>query len=84
MAHSLTFRSSQFTYDKENDLFTTTASDLKKMFNGGSFYIRSERTGQTRLFLVTRREFSEGADREFVAWHGFCPAGGHKVVVFND
>ena len=83
MARSLTFTSDKFTYDKSGDIFIGEASELK-FFDGRSFYIKSARTGVCKLFLVTGREFSKDADREFVAWHGFCPGEGHRVTIFND
>lgn len=78
-----TYSSKLFTYLANSDTFVAEASCLH-FFDGQSFYIRSERTGDTRLFLVDRREFTNGPDREFVAWHGVSPGNGHKFIVFND
>jgi hypothetical protein len=78
-----TYSSKQFTYNKETDTFVAEASELR-FFDGQAFYIKSAKTGRTRMFLITERQFTEDADQEFVAWKGFCPAGGHRVVVFND
>jgi hypothetical protein len=78
-----TYSSNQFTYDKESDTFIAEASDLQ-FFDGTSFHIRSQRTGQVKMFLVTRREFTSGEDREFVAWHGKARDCAHRVTVFND
>ena len=81
MSH--TYSSNQFTYDKTGDVFIGEASVLK-FFDGCSFYIKSKKTGVCKLFLITDREFTKDADREFVAWHGFSPGSGHRVSVYND
>lgn len=78
-----TYMSDKFVYDKASDTFIAEASELFN-FDGKAFYIRSRVTNATRMFLIDRREFTEGADREFVAWHGISPGNGHRVTVFND
>ena len=80
---SYTYTSKKFSYDSEKDLFVAYASDLFG-FDGRVFYIRSSRTGKTRMFLVDQREFSDEAHTEFVAWHCFSPMNGHHATIFND
>jgi hypothetical protein len=80
---AMTYTSDKFTYTKASDTFVAEASELFNV-TGGPFYIKSKQTGQTRLFLLERREFTEDADRDFVAWHYISPGNGHKAIIFND
>ena len=64
-----TYWSDNFTYDKETDTFIAEASELFG-FDGRAFNIRSRKTNDTRMFLVTDRDFTDDADREFIGWRG--------------
>ena len=75
-----TYNSNKFLFKRDGMQFTTEASMLPG-FNGGSFYIKSARTGVTQLFLLTN---SEEVNGDLVAWHGFSPGGLYNVTVFND
>lgn len=83
MPTTMVYSSIKFDYDKQSDCFVADASDLFRM-DGRSFYIESVKTKCRRLFLPERREFSQGPDREFVAWHYFSPGQGHRAVIYND
>lgn len=78
-----TYLSDKFVYSKDTDTFIGEASELFG-FDGRAFYIRSRKTNAVRMFLITEREFTKDADREFVAWHGMSPGNGHRVTIFND
>jgi hypothetical protein len=74
--------SNKFTYDKAKALFSAEASDLQ-LRNMGSFYIKSNRTGDTRLFLLQRVEKDAGGE-DVLAFHYISPGQGLSAVVFND
>ena len=78
-----TYDIANFDYNKDSDTFIGEASELFD-FDGRAFNIHNQKTGNLRMFLIDRREFSDCPDREFIAWHGYNPSNGHKVVVFND
>ena len=74
--------SEQFTYNKSTKTFVAEVSELSFRGNlGMGFYIRSKRTGDTRLFLF------EGTDRDgedIAGWRFVCPGEGLRALVIND
>lgn len=74
--------SRKFSYDKEKSLFSAEASELS-LRNMGSFYIRSARTGDVRLFLLTQTE-RDASGEDVFAFHYISPGQGLSAVVFND
>jgi hypothetical protein len=80
-----TIPSNQFTYDKQTKKFTAEASGLCILpgMNLGSFYIRSARTGDVRLFLLSETEKDAGGE-DILAFHYISPGQGLTATIFND
>jgi len=74
--------SQKFSFDKSQNLFSAEASDLQ-ICDMGSFYIRSARTGATRLFLLQKIE-RDASGEDILAFHYISPGQGLSAVVFND
>lgn len=70
-----------FSYGKEEDLFVAEESVLGN-YNRAYFFIRSERTGTAREFVLARSD--KDADGDVVAWHYIGYDHNHRAVVFND
>jgi hypothetical protein len=51
--------------------------------NLGSFYIRSARTGDVRLFLLSETEKDAGGE-DILAFHYISPGQGLTATIFND
>jgi hypothetical protein len=77
--------SRQFTYDKQTKRFTAEASELRILpgMKLGSFYIRSARTGDVRLFLLSETERDAGGE-DILAFHYISPGQGLTATIFND
>lgn len=73
--------SSLFTYSKATKSFSTCITDLPAL-RSSQFYIKSVKTGETRLFMYEKHELDKEGDT--VAFHFFCPGEGYKLVIFND
>ena len=70
-----------FSYRAATKTFTAEISELPKNFDGNPFYIRSAKTGTSKLFLF------EGVDtdgEDIAGWRFICPGEGFRALVIND
>lgn len=63
---------------------TSEASDLLFKVWPASFYIRSPKTGQQKLFLQGETKRCGTEDNELQSVDYFNPGGGITVTIFND
>ena len=77
--------SRQFDYSAKAKKFTAEASELRLQPGQrlGSFYIRSARTGDVRLFLLSETERDAGGE-DILAFHYISPGQGLTATIFND
>lgn len=77
--------SNQFSYDGKTRTFTAEASELQILpgISIGSFYIRSAKTGDTRLFLLSETQ-RDASGEDILAFHYVSPGQGLKAIIFND
>jgi hypothetical protein len=83
-----TFSSDKFNWSKLKQTGTTFASDLGLRASDAwpeQFYIKSEKTGQSKLFLPGSPIFNgRGEDQEFVGATFFVPGGNIEITIYND
>ena len=94
------YNTDQFTFDPKEKQFISEASDLqlelKQIFNDScdeGLELVSRRTGEVSKWYLNKTEYTNGPDRELVAWH-LIPTPqsiknhpglkGYKMVIFND
>ncbi len=77
-----TISSRKFDFDKSKNLFLAEVSELQ-IREMGCFYIRSARTGDTRLFMLQKVE-RDASGEDILAFHYISPGQGLSAVVFND
>lgn len=82
---TLEISSGRFTYNARNLTFASEASTLQVPpgVSLQSFYIRSERTGNTRLFLYSHADMCPGGE-DVLAFRFVSPGNGFTAIVFND
>lgn len=74
--------SKHFTYSGKTRTFSAEISELPVANLLANFYIVSERTGDTRLFLMNDEH--RDAEGDVTHWTFICPGGGLTAVIFND
>jgi hypothetical protein len=74
--------SDKFSFDKSKSLFSAEASELG-LYDPSKFYIKSARTGATRLFILSEVE-RDAAGEDVLAFHYISPGQGLSAIVFND
>ena len=81
MSRGIQISGDQFTWDKAKGTGSTFASDLQWDKFPQSFYIKSHKTGETKLFLANERIES---GEEFAGYRYISPGQGLEVTVWND
>lgn len=83
----LSYSSDRFSWNKKVGIGTSCASDLGLQVGSwpSQFYIKSSRTGETRLFIYYDKIITgPPVDVEIGGLVYICPGGGLTVKIFND
>ena len=81
----LIINGNKFTWKRSEGSGSTFISDLNLSAWPGSFYVKSQRTGQQKLFLFYENIMTgRGEDRELGGKKYICPGQNLEVTVWND
>jgi hypothetical protein len=74
--------SSKFNYNARSKTFVSEISEARENFGDG-FYIRSEKTGDKKLFLYDKMDRTHDGE-DVAGWWYFSPGEGYKALIIND